>query len=140
MKQRIQNIILALALAVTGGLALTPATTFAADCPPGTAQTKCDACEGVNALNGSTSKTCDPNAGTSVETVISNIIQLLSLIVGLIAVIMVIVGGLKYITANGDSGALTSARNTIIYALIGAVIVAVAQVLVHFVLRKATKP
>ena len=51
---------------------------------------------------------------------------------------MVVVGGLKYITANGSSGALASARNTVIYALVGLVIVAIAQVLVHFVIRKVT--
>ena len=51
---------------------------------------------------------------------------------------MVIVGGMKYITANGDSGAFASARTTIIYALIGIAIVALAQVLVHFVFNETT--
>jgi hypothetical protein len=138
MKQRIRNVILAFALIVTGGLAFVPASTFAAACPSGTTQTKCDACEGINTLNGSGGSTCDPNAGKSVENVIAAVIQIFSVIVGFAAVLMIIVGGVKYITAGGDSGAITSAKNTIIYALVGVVIVAFAQVLVHFVIRKAT--
>jgi uncharacterized membrane protein YuzA (DUF378 family) len=56
------------------------------------------------------------------------------LIVGMAAVIMIIVAGLKFVTANGDSSRVASARNTLIYALIGIAIAALAQVLVHFVL------
>ena len=47
---------------------------------------------------------------------------------------MIIVGGIRYITSGGDSGNISSAKNTIIYAVIGLIIVALAQILVHYVL------
>jgi len=128
MKQKIRTIILGLTLVVMGGLAFAPATV--------SADLKNDACEGVNSLNGTNSPTCSTIAGTQLDKLIQRVIQVLSVIVGFAAVVMVIVGGLKYITANGDSGAMASARSTIIYALVGLVIVAIAQILVHFVLHK----
>jgi hypothetical protein len=51
---------------------------------------------------------------------------------------MIIFGGFKYITSGGESGNVTSAKNTIIYAVIGLVIVAFAQFIVQFVLGKIT--
>jgi hypothetical protein len=51
---------------------------------------------------------------------------------------MIIIGGLKYITSSGDSNNITSAKNTILYAIIGLVVVALAQFIVKFVLGKAT--
>lgn len=77
--------------------------------------------------------------GPSVEEVIANVINLLSWIVGIIAVIMVIIGGLKYIMSSGDSSNVSSAKNTILYAIIGLVVVAIAQVIVRFVLNNVVK-
>ncbi len=51
---------------------------------------------------------------------------------------MIIVGGLKYITSGGDSGNITSAKNTILYAIVGLIVVALAQIIVRFVLQRAT--
>jgi hypothetical protein len=53
---------------------------------------------------------------------------------------MIIVGGLKYILSAGDSGNVTSAKNTIVYAIVGLVIVALAQFVVRFVLTKVSQP
>ncbi len=78
------------------------------------------------------------SAGDNVGTVITNGINLFSLIVGIIAVIMIIIGGVKYITSGGDAGNVTGAKNTILYALIGLVIVALAQTIVYFVLNKTS--
>lgn len=74
----------------------------------------------------------------SVSDTITSVINILSILVGVVAVVMVIFGGFKYITSGGDSGKVTSAKNTIVYALIGLVIAALAQVIVRFVLAKAT--
>jgi cytochrome bd-type quinol oxidase subunit 2 len=65
-----------------------------------------------------------------------SVINLLSAVVGVIAVIMIIVGGLRYITSGGNDTSVTSAKNTILYAVIGLIIVALAQVLVRFTLSK----
>jgi hypothetical protein len=73
-----------------------------------------------------------------VNAIIKLVINIFSLIVGVIAVIMIIIGGLKYITSGGDSGNVSGAKNTILYAIIGLVIVALAQIIVRFVLAKVT--
>ena len=70
----------------------------------------------------------------SFTNLLRRIINIFSIIVGVIAVIMIIIGGLKYITSGGDSGNVSGAKNTIIYAIVGLVVVALAQFIVHFVL------
>jgi TRAP-type C4-dicarboxylate transport system permease small subunit len=69
---------------------------------------------------------------------LKRIINIFSVIVGVIAVIMIIIGGLKYITSGGESSNVSGAKNTIIYAIVGLVIVALAQFIVRFVLSNAT--
>jgi cytochrome bd-type quinol oxidase subunit 2 len=102
-------------------------------------------CEGITAAedangNGTNSDACtnDPNATSNVNRLIKNVINLFSLIVGAVSVIMIVYGGFKYITSGGNDGNVSGAKNTILYALIGLVIVALAQVIVRFVLTKAT--
>lgn len=62
----------------------------------------------------------------------------MSIILGAIAVIMIVIGGFKFVTSGGDTNAVASAKNTIIYALVGLVVVALAQVIVHYVLTLAS--
>lgn len=69
------------------------------------------------------------------DGVITRATQLVSMAVGAISVIMIIIGGLKYIMSSGDPANTTSARNTILYAIIGLVIAIAAQAIVLFVLR-----
>ena len=78
-------------------------------------------------------------AAEGFQGLITSIINILSLIVGVIAVIFIIIGGLKYITSGGDSNNVTSAKNTILYAIVGLIIVALAQIVVRFVLSSATQ-
>lgn len=77
-------------------------------------------------------------AGDRVNNIIKLVINIFSLVVGVISVIMIIIGGLKYITSGGDSGNVTGAKNTILYAIIGLVVVALAQVIVRFVLSRVS--
>ena len=81
----------------------------------------------------------EDGAEDSVNNIVSYVINIFSIIVGIVAVIMIIVGGLKYITSGGDSNKVTSAKNSIVYAIIGLIIVALAQIIVKFVLAKATQ-
>jgi hypothetical protein len=73
-------------------------------------------------------------ATTQVNNTVKTVISVLSIAVGAVAVIMIIIGGVRYVTSGGKSESVTAAKNTIIYALVGLVIAASAQVLVHFVL------
>ena len=75
---------------------------------------------------------------TSVNNLIRDVINIFSFIVGIVSVIMIIIGGFKYITSGGDSNNVSSAKNTILYAIIGLVIVAFAQFIVQFVLGRIT--
>ncbi|MBR2994449.1 hypothetical protein IKF32_00825 [Candidatus Saccharibacteria bacterium] len=55
-------------------------------------------------------------------------------IVGIIAVIMLIIGGIKYVLSGGDSKKVTDAKNTVLYAIIGLVIAFLAFAIVNFVI------
>ena len=96
-------------------------------------------CNGVNDASGdsncSTATTGDGSAG--LQSIAATVTKLFSIIVGAISIIMIIYGGFRYITSGGDSGKVGSAKNTLIYAIIGLIIVALAQLLVRFVLSEA---
>ena len=86
----------------------------------------------------------DPNCeleeggGAKLNDIVKLVINIFSVVVAVVAVIMIIIGGLKYIMSGGDSGNITGAKNTILYAIIGLVIVALAQFIVRFVLEKVS--
>jgi len=89
-------------------------------------------------INLSGSGDCGVTQGrNTVQQTIRNIINIFSIIVGAVAVIMIIFGGFRYITSGGDSNNIGSAKNTILYAIVGLVIVAIAQAVVQFVLNDA---
>jgi len=101
------------------------------------------ACNGISECLDSGATKTDPDAAgvdatEKVNDTITLVINLFSIIVGVISVIMIIIGGMKYITSGGDSGNVTGDKNTIMYAVIGLVVVAMAQIIVKFVLEKAT--
>ena len=79
------------------------------------------------------------DAGKSLDSTITNVINLMSVVVGVAAVVMIIVGGLRYIISAGKDESVKTAKNTILYAIIGLVIVALAQIIVQFVLDKTTQ-
>jgi hypothetical protein len=85
---------------------------------------------------GGTGCQTDPTSGNSLNNILTLVVNIFSLIVGVVAVIMIIIGGLRYITSGGESGNVSTAKNTIIYAIVGLVVVALAQFIVHFVLAK----
>jgi hypothetical protein len=90
-------------------------------------------CTGSNLEFTENSSTADCSNSDATER-----INLLSAVVGIVAVIMIIFGGLRYITSGGNDTSVTGAKNTILYAIIGLIIVALAQVLVRFTLNKVT--
>ncbi len=55
-------------------------------------------------------------------------------IVGIVAVIMLIIGGVKYVISGGDAKKVTDAKNTVLYAIIGLVIAFLAYAIVNFVI------
>ena len=78
------------------------------------------------------------NAGGTVNnfnigTAITNIINIMLYALGAIAVIMIVIGGIRYTTSNGDSNGIQSAKNTILYAVAGLVVAILAYAIVNFV-------
>ena len=101
-------------------------------------------CSGSNlSAPGSAQGSCASNnagdAGNSVNKIVNTVITVFSWVVGVVSVIMIIVGGFKYVTSGGESSGVTSAKNTILYAIVGLIIVAISQVIVKFVLTNVTK-
>lgn len=134
MIKKLKNLMLAAGLlfAVATPAVAVAGTTYAADSPE-------DCTNIAECASGGVDSTGDQQQDTSVETVnnlAKTVINIFSWVVGIISVIMVIVGGFQYITSGGDSGKVTNAKNTIMYALIGIVIVALSQIMVQFVLEK----
>jgi hypothetical protein len=132
MKSLIKNMMASLGLL---SLMLAPALVVTA---PARADSKSAVCQGVNAASGVDSDSCGTSSGEGVDSLVEKIIDILSWVVGVVAVIAIIVGGLRFILAGGDAGKIASARNTILYAIVGLVIVAIAQLIVLFVLQNVT--
>lgn len=128
MKRTVYQLIVVIVVACFS-LLLAPQTSYAACPASGSSSGK--VLEGV----GNTGP-CNEDA---LDKTISQVVKILSYIAGALAIIMVIVAGFKYITSGGDSGRVGSAKNTLIYALVGLAIAVLAQALVHFVLAKANK-
>ena len=95
-------------------------------------------CAGADLQAAATSSTdCSSTDTSSFSSILATIINVLSLVVGTVAVIMIIIAGFNYVTSNGDDGKVGTAKKTIVNAIVGLVIVAFAQVIVKFVLHKA---
>lgn len=75
-------------------------------------------------------------ANDPVSTTIANVIQILIMVIGFAAVVVIIVSGFRYITSSGNPETTNSAKNAILFALIGVVIALFAQAIVTFVLRR----
>jgi hypothetical protein len=81
----------------------------------------------------------EPTNAVPLQTRIKQVINVIMFILGRIAVIMIIIGGIRYVVSGGDSGAVTSAKNTIFYAVIGLVVALLAYAIVNFVVSSFVK-
>ena len=77
-----------------------------------------------------------PNNGES-DDLMGNVTNILNIVIGLlgiIAVVVIIIGGVTYMTSSGDSSKVKKAKDTILYGVIGLVVVALAFAIVNFVI------
>ena len=84
-------------------------------------------------LVGDTNETLDPGATNG------QLINILNTIVGslgIVAVIVVIIGGVLYMTSSGEPGKVKKAKDTILYGIIGLIICALAFAIVNFVISQ----
>lgn len=77
----------------------------------------------------------NPSNKADLMGVVNTIINVIIGIVGFVAVIMMIMGGISFITSQGDSAKVTKARNTILYGVVGLVVALLAFAIVNFVLK-----
>ena len=107
-------------------------TTLTAD----SASAQLDLESGINSAKG----TGAPDNVTEDDGLIKKVVNLLLWAIGIVSVIMIIIGGIRYATSNGDSNQVSAAKNTIMYAVIGLVIAIFAYAIVNFVFVQITTP
>lgn len=74
------------------------------------------------------------------DNVLRDAINYLSIAVGIVAVILIIFAGYRYITSGGDASKVATAKNALVYAIVGLIIVALAQLIVRFVINEVKSP
>ncbi len=80
----------------------------------------------------SDSAVCE-NKDASSDDFVKTLINTLLYIIGALSVLMIIIGGLLYVTSQGDASNITKAKNTLLYAIIGLVVAALAYAIVNWV-------
>ncbi len=87
------------------------------------------------ALKGANKTTDDADKKKTVDGALKSVVNVLLFVIGGVSVIMIVVGGLRYVISNGESSAVSSAKNTILYAVVGLVIALFAYAIVNFVIK-----
>lgn len=113
--------ILSLALVAGVGAAALPA-------PSAMAINVFDQCAG-----NADSAVCKAQGTDNVSSMVRIIINTLLIVLGMIAVVMIVIGGIRYTTSNGDSSAIKGAKDTILYAVVGLIVAIMSYAIVNFV-------
>ncbi len=74
----------------------------------------------------------------SVPEFIKDLVNTLLFILGAVAVIVIILSGVFYVTSIGDSNLIAKAKNTLLYAVVGLVVAIMAYAIVNFVINRFT--
>lgn len=107
--------------------------------PAAQAQVLDPVCEGVSdatVCQDNTEQDAGSNALYGPNGVLTKAAEIIATIVGIASVIVIIIGGFRYVLATGDPSKLGAARATIIYALVGLLVALLAQAIIFFVLDK----
>ena len=140
MIQKLKSLILAIALPVAMAVpVVAPLSVHAAAASCGNNQAN-QILDGAGTASGNDGLSCDNGgniATTGVGTLAKKVVDWLSWAIGIISIIMIIFAGFKYITSGGESSNVSGAKNTLIYAIVGLVLVVLAQVIVKVVLSGA---
>ncbi len=102
-------------------------TTYAADCSAGVGG---GASAGLDCAKGEDV----PDQLFGEGSIFTTVVNVMLFIIGAISVIMLIFGGIRYTTSAGNAAAVTAAKNTIMYAIIGLVVAFLAFAVVNWVL------
>lgn len=122
--KRIKYIILTLGIIAGFGLAALPSSVGALDVFN-------DACSG----SASTTALCEDRNNEQIQGFVKNLVNVMLYVLGAISVIVIIFAGIFYVMSMGDATAITKAKNTLLYAVIGLVVALLAYAIVNFVLE-----
>jgi len=119
----------ALILSFAFGLTIAPAVSADSDCPETDDASELNLSSGIKCAKGEGTPT-NLFGGQGIFNIIVNVLLFL---VGIISVVMLIYGGVKYSTSSGDQARVTSAKNTIMYAIVGLIVSILAFAIVNFI-------
>lgn len=142
MKDTLKNLIASLLLIVGVAAVALPAPVgaidvFSGSCGGSTSQGNTGAGNtGTTGNTGSSSSICGAASSDSAPDIVKNIINTMLVVLGMIAVIMIVIGGIRYTTSNGDSSQTKAAKDTILYAVVGLVVAIMAFAIVNFVVGR----
>lgn len=121
---RIKQIIVSIMIAL-GVVAMPVAPVFAEACTASPAEC---AQQGTDAVSNQKGNADD------LQKNIKTVVNVLLFILGAIAVVMIIIGGIRYATSGGDASSTKAAKDTILYAVIGLVVAILAYAIVNFII------
>lgn len=126
---RLKSLAIAGLMTITGlgGVLAMNGAASAVDCPNGSQRPSADSLAECNLP--------PTTANDSLMTRVTKIINVVLAALGVVAVVVIIIGGISFITSQGDSSKVTKARNTILYGIVGLVIALLAFAIVNFVLK-----
>lgn len=130
-KARLIALLFAPVLAIGAAVAAVPSV-YAFEGGIGTGSNSAKGTDQATCLFGNEDQSCGGNG------IFKTITNVLLFIIGAISVIMLIVGGIRYTVSAGDSSAVTAAKNTIMYAIVGIVVAILAFAVVNFVITSFT--
>lgn len=120
--RKVKQLLIAAAFMVAGGLAVVAAE-------PASAINVFEQC-GANA----DSSVCQAQGTDDATSMIEIVVNTLIFLLGTVSVIMIVVGGIRYATSNGDSSSIKGAKDTILYSIVGLVVAILSFAIVNFVL------
>ncbi len=126
--KKIYSLILGMMLTFTGMAVLATPAIATVTCPEGSKQTSAD---DLSLCNAEDPTGAEGNLMNEVMVIINFALG----VIGFVAVAFIIIGGVQYMTSQGDPGKITRAKNTIMYSVIGLVISLLAFAIVNFVLK-----
>lgn len=112
-------------------VAILPGAASAITCPDGSIR------EGQPVTNASDCNVADVEEKSQLPTVVTGLIGTLVALLGIVAVFVIIYGGVQLALSGGDPGKVKTARNAILYGVIGLVVAMLAWVIVNFVIASA---
>ena len=127
------------ALVLAVGLSAAAITGVAVSAAPAFAAGPCDPTGGIQSGADCAAPTGSSNNLFADGGIFETVANVLIFLVGAIAVIYLIVGGLRYVTSSGDPKAVGAAKDTILYAIVGIVVAVISYALVSFVISSLSR-